>query len=158
MEGEPRAFMLPTGTVTFLLTDVEGSTHRWEAAPEAMAVAIARHYELLDEAIAGRGGGVGRSSRVRVTAWWRRSAELLDAVAAAVAAQRALAAESWPEGADVRVRMAVHTGEVQLRGDDNYVGQTLNRCARLRGIGHGGQVLVSAAAAGVLADRLRLRG
>ena len=77
-----------------------------------------------------------------------------DAVAAALAAQRALVAEPWPEGAELRVRMAVHTGEVQLRGDDNYVGQTLNRCARLRGIGHGGQVLVSAAAAAVLADRL----
>ena len=56
IEGEPRAFTLPTGTVTFLLTDVEGSTQRWEAAPEAMAAAIARHYELLDEAIEGHGG------------------------------------------------------------------------------------------------------
>jgi class 3 adenylate cyclase len=56
IEGEPRAFMLPTGTVTFLLTDVEGSTQRWEAAPAAMTAAIARHYELLDQAIEGHGG------------------------------------------------------------------------------------------------------
>jgi predicted ATPase/class 3 adenylate cyclase len=151
--GEPRAFTLPTGTVTFLLTDVEGSTRRWEVAPTAMAAAIRRHYEVLEEAI-GRHGGVrpveqGEGDSV-VAAFSRAS----DAVAAALDAQRALTAESWPEGAEVRVRMAVHTGEVQLRGDDNYVGQTLNRCARLRGIGHGGQVLVSAAAAGVLADQL----
>ena len=139
--------------MTFLLTDVEGSTQRWEAAPTAMATAIGRHYELLEQAIEGHGGvrpveqGEGDSV---VGAFSRAS----DAVAAALAAQRAFAVESWPEGAELRVRMAVHTGEVQLRGNDNYVGQTLNRCARLRGIGHGGQVLVSAAAAGVLADRL----
>ena len=153
IEGEPRAFTLPTGTVTFLLTDVEGSTQRWEAAPAAMAVAIARHYELLEQAIEGHGGvrPVEQGEGDSVVAAFSRAS---DAVAAALAAQRALAAESWPEGAELRVRMAVHTGEVQLRGDDNYVGQTLNRCARLRGIGHGGQVLVSAAAAGVLADRL----
>ena len=77
-----------------------------------------------------------------------------DAVMTALAAQRALASEPWPDGATLSVRMAVHTGEVQLRGHDNYVGQTLNRCARLRGIGHGGQVLVSAASAAVVADRL----
>ena len=109
-----RAFSLPTGTVTFLLSDVEGSTRRWEDAPEAMAVAIPRHYELFDEAIVAHGGvrpveqGEGDSV---VGAFSRAS----DAVAAAVAAQRAFAAERWPAGADLRVRMAVHTGEAQLR-------------------------------------------
>ena len=153
IEGEPRAFTLPTGTVTFLLTDVEGSTQRWEVAPTAMAAAIARHYELLAQAIERHGGvrPVEQGEGDSVVAAFSRAS---DAVAAALAAQQALVVEPWPEGAELRVRMAVHTGEVQLRGDDNYVGQTLNRCARLRGIGHGGQVLVSAAAAGVLADRL----
>ena len=154
IEGEPRAFMLPTGTVTFLLTDVEGSTQRWEAAPAAMAAAIARHYELLDEAIEGRTVGCGRSSRVRATAWWRRSAELPTRCGGGGGSTSVGRQSRGPRAPTLRVRMAVHTGEVQLRGDDNYVGQTLNRCARLRGIGHGGQVLVSAAAAGVLADRL----
>jgi predicted ATPase/class 3 adenylate cyclase/DNA-binding CsgD family transcriptional regulator len=153
IEGEPRAFTLPTGTVTFLLTDVEGSTRRWEAAPEAMAVAIARHYDLLDDAIAANGGvrPVEQGEGDSVVAAFSRAS---DAVGAVLAAQRAFGAEAWPAGAELEVRMAVHTGEVQLRGEGNYVGQTLNRCARLRGIGHGGQVLVSAATAGVLADRL----
>jgi predicted ATPase/class 3 adenylate cyclase len=153
IEGEPRAFALPTGTVTFLLTDVQGSTQRWEAAPEGMTVAIARHYELLEQAIEGHRGvrPVEQGEGDSVVAAFSRAS---DAVSAALEAQRAFAAESWPQGAELSVRMAVHTGEVQLRGDDNYVGQTLNRCARLRGIGHGGQILVSAATAGLLADRL----
>ena len=144
---------LPTGTVTFLLSDVEGSTRRWEQAPDAMAVAVARHYELLDEAIVAHGGvrpveqGEGDSV---VGAFSRAS----DAVAAAVAAQQAFAAERWPEGAELRVRIAVHTGEAQLRDRGTYVGPTLNRAARIRDSGHGGQVLVSAATAALVADRL----
>jgi len=153
IEGDAQAFTLPTGTVTFLLTDVEGSTRRWEAAPEAMVTAIARHHELLQQAIDGYGGvrPVGQGEGDSVVAAFSRAS---DAAAAALEAQRAFGAEPWPAGAELTVRMAVHTGEVQLRGDDNYVGQALNRCARLRGVGHGGQILVSAAAAGVLADRL----
>jgi class 3 adenylate cyclase len=114
IEGETRAFTLPTGTVTFLLTDVEGSTRRWEVVPEAMAVAIARHYDLLDVAITGHGGvrPVEQGEGDSVVAAFSRAS---DAVAAAVAAQRAFAAESWPAGAELEVRMAVHTGEVQLR-------------------------------------------
>jgi predicted ATPase/class 3 adenylate cyclase/DNA-binding CsgD family transcriptional regulator len=153
IEGEPRAFTLPTGTVTFLLTDVEGSTQRWESAPTAMATAIARHHELLEQVIERHGGvrPVEQGEGDSVVAAFSRAS---DAVAAALAAQLALVAEPWPEGAELSVRMAVHTGEVQLRGEYNYVGQALNRCARLRGIGHGGQVLVSAAAAAVVVDRL----
>ena len=91
-----------------------------------MAVAVPRHYELLDEAIVGHGGvrpveqGEGDSV---VGAFSRAS----DAVAAAVAAQQAFAAEPWPEGAELRVRIAVHTGEAQLRDSGNYVGHALNR-------------------------------
>jgi hypothetical protein len=95
MDGSP--FALPTGTVTFLLTDVEGSTSQWEAAPESMAVAIARHYAIPEEVIAGHGGvrpveqGEGDSV---VGAFSRAS----DAVGAALDAQRALATEDWPAG------------------------------------------------------------
>ena len=77
-----------------------------------------------------------------------------DAVAAAIDAQRSFMAEPWPPGADLHVRMAVHTGEAQLRDEGNYFGQTVIRCARLRAVGHGGQILVSDAAAGLVVDQL----
>src|SRR5262249_47010789 len=115
--------------------------------------AIPRHYALLDEAIANHGGvrpveqGEGDSV---VGAFSRPS----DAVAAALDAQRAFAAEDWPEGAGLAVRMAIHTGEAQLRDERNYFGQTMLRCGRLRSIGHGGQVLVSSATSALVADRL----
>ena len=107
-------FSLPVGTVTFVLTDIAGSTRGWESAPEAMGRAVARHYELLDEAITAHGGvrpveqGEGDSV---VGAFSLAS----DAVAAALDAQRALQAEPWPVATPVRVRMAVHTGEAELR-------------------------------------------
>ena len=146
-------FSLPTGTVTFLLADVEGSTRSWEEAPEPMAAAIPRYYLLLDEAIVSHGGvrpvqgGDGDSV---VGAFSRAS----DATAAALDAQRALSGEAWPGGVALRVRMAVHTGEAQLRDEGNYFGHSVMRCARLRGIGHGGQILVSGATAGLMAERL----
>jgi predicted ATPase/class 3 adenylate cyclase/DNA-binding CsgD family transcriptional regulator len=146
-------FSLPVGTVTFLLTDVEASTRQWEAEPEAMAVAIARHYALLGDAITAHNGvrpveqGEGDSV---VGAFARAS----DALAAAVEAQRALRAEEWPDGAELAVRMAIHTGEAELRDEGNYFGPTVIRCARLRAIGAGGQVLVSGATADLVGDRL----
>ena len=118
-----------------------------------MAVAVPRHYELLDEAIVGHRGvrpveqGEGDSV---VGAFSRGS----DAVAAAVAAQQAFLAEPWPAGAELRVRIAVHTGEGEFRDSGNYVGHALNRTARIRAIAHGGQVLVSASTAALVADRL----
>ena len=141
-------FALPTGTVTFLLTDVEGSTLAWQRHPDSMPAAISRHYAILDEAIA-RWGGVrpieqGEGDSV-VGAFARPS----DALAAALDAQRLLHAESWPDGVDVKVRMAVHTGEAVQRDEGNYVGTTIIRTARIRSAGHGGQVLVSDAAAAV---------
>jgi predicted ATPase/class 3 adenylate cyclase/DNA-binding CsgD family transcriptional regulator len=148
-ERTPRP--LPTGTVTFLLTDIEGSTGRWEVSTEAMASAVARHYEILDAAVAAHGGvrpieqGEGDSM---VAAFARAS----DAVAAAVEAQRALVNEPWPEGAGIRVRMALHTGEAQVRDELYYVGPSIIRCARLRGLAHGGQVLISTTTADLLAD------
>jgi len=144
---------LPIGTVTFLLTDVEASTRLWEEAPGAMAAAIARHYDLLDDAIAAHNGvrpieqGEGDSV---VAAFARPS----DAVAAAFDAQCRLHIEEWPDGAALAVRMAIHTGEAELRDDANYFGPAVIRCARLRGIAVGGQVLVSGPTADLIGDRL----
>jgi predicted ATPase/class 3 adenylate cyclase/DNA-binding CsgD family transcriptional regulator len=144
---------LPVGTVTFLLTDVEASTRQWEAEPEGMAVAIARHYAVLDDAISSHNGvrpveqGEGDSV---VGAFARAS----DAIAAAVDAQLALRTEPWPDGAELAVRMAIHTGEAELRDEGNYFGPTVIRGARLRAIGAGGQILVSGATADLVGDRL----
>ena len=153
VSGPNDSFVLPTGTVTFLLTDVEGSTTGWEAAPSGMAEAIPRHYALLDEAIAAHAGvrPVEQGEGDSVVAAFSRAS---DAVAAAVSAQHALAEEPWPDGVRLRVRMAIHTGEAQLRDEGNYFGQAVIRCARLRAIGHGGQVLVSEATAALVVDRL----
>ncbi len=147
------ALALPAGTVTFLLTDIASSTLQWQAAPGPMAAAVARHYELLDEAIAAHGGvrpeeqGEGDSV---VAAFSRAS----DALGAALSAQRLLHQEDWSTPEPVRVRMAVHTGEAQLRDDANYVGMAIIRTARLRNIAHGGQVLVSSASRDLALDQL----
>ncbi|THK33721.1 adenylate/guanylate cyclase domain-containing protein [Ensifer sp. MPMI2T] len=149
----PSSSRLPSGIVTFLLSDVEGSTRLWEGDEEAMGAAIARHYELLDAAITLHGGvrpveqGEGDSV---VGAF----AEPSDAVAAALHAQRTFADEPWPGGQVLRIRIALHTGEAQLRGDDYYVGRTVIRCARLRAVAHGGQTVLSGATRDLVADRL----
>ena len=152
--GPGDTFGLPIGTVTFLLTDIEGSTLAWSASALLMGPAVARHYEILDDAVARHGGvrpqeqGEGDSI---VAAFSRAS----DALRAAVDAQVALASEAWPDGlAPLKVRMAVHAGEAQLRNEANYVGQTIIRTARLRAIAHGGQVVVSRAARDLTIDQL----
>ena len=147
------AMSLPAGTVSFLLTDIESSTLMWQMAPDAMAAAVERHYEILDVAISAHGGvrpeeqGEGDSV---VAAFSRAS----DAVGAALDAQRALLAESWPTPGPVQVRMAVHTGEARLRDEANYVGMSIIRTARLRNIAHGGQVLVSSASRDLALDQM----
>ena len=144
---------LPTGVVTFLLSDVEGSTRLWEGDEEAMAAAIARHYDLLDAAVALHGGirpleqGEGDS----VVGVFAKPA---DAIAAALDAQRAFAEEPWPQGGAIKVRIALHTGEARLRDDDSYLGPASIRCARLREIAHGGQTLLSGATRELVTDRL----
>ena len=145
--------MLPIGTVTFLMTDIEGSTRAWESQGEALAAAVPRHYEILDQAIASQGGvrPVEQGEGDSVVAAFSRAS---DAIAAAVAAQRMLDAAPWPDGVRLAVRMAVHTGEAQLRDEGNYFGLAVIRCARLRSCGHGGQVLVSDVTAGLVADGL----
>ncbi len=144
---------LPTGTVTFLLTDVEASTVAWERAPDVMPAAVARLDAMLDQIIAAHHGvrPVEQGEGDSVLAAFERPS---DAIAAALDAQRALQTEPWPEGAVLRVRMALHTGEIVLRGEGNYGGTTLHRCARLRACAHGGQVVVSKATAELVIDRL----
>jgi predicted ATPase/class 3 adenylate cyclase/DNA-binding CsgD family transcriptional regulator len=138
--------LLPTGTVTLLLADVEGSTRLWETQPEEMTAAIARLNQLVSEIIAGHDGvrpveqGEGDSF---VAAFARAS----DAVAAALEMQRAPLAP-------IRLRIGVHTGEIQLRDEGNYAGPTINRTARLRDLGHGGQTLLSGATEAMVLDAL----
>jgi len=141
---------LPSGTVTFLLTDVEGSTALWEEAPEAMRAALTRHDALLRAAILEHGGHVVKTTGDGFHAAFARGP---DAVAAALAAQRRLLAEPWGGVGPVRVRMALHTGVAEER-DGDYYGPVLNRVARLLAAGHGGQVLLSEATAGLVRDAL----
>jgi predicted ATPase/class 3 adenylate cyclase/DNA-binding CsgD family transcriptional regulator len=138
--------LLPTGTVTLLLADVEGSTRLWETQPAAMTAAIARLNQTVSDILATHDGvrpveqGEGDSF---VAAFARAS----DAVAAALELQRAPLAP-------IRLRIGVHTGEIQLRDEGNYIGPTINRTARLRDLGHGGQTLLSGAAEQMVIDRL----
>jgi class 3 adenylate cyclase/DNA-binding SARP family transcriptional activator len=129
----------PTGTVTFLFTDIEGSTKLWEEHLEAMREALARHDALLRDAIEVHGGTVFKKVGDGFCAAFSTAPE---ALAAALAAQRALQAEPWETTGPLRVRMALHTGVAREREGD-YLGPTLNRVARLLKAGHGGQILLS---------------
>jgi predicted ATPase/class 3 adenylate cyclase/DNA-binding CsgD family transcriptional regulator len=144
---------LPTGIVTFLLTDIEGSTRLWEAENEGMVIAAARHYALLDTIIAARGGvrPVEQGEGDSIVAAFEKAS---DALAAAVDIQLAFAVEQWPLERPLRVRIALHTGEAQLRNEGNYFGPTIIRCARLRAVAHGGQTVISGATRDVITDRL----
>jgi predicted ATPase/class 3 adenylate cyclase/DNA-binding CsgD family transcriptional regulator len=138
--------LLPTGTVTLLLADVEGSTRLWETQPEQMTAAMARMNGTVSETVATHDGvrpveqGEGDSF---VAAFARAS----DAVACALELQRAPLAP-------IRLRIGIHTGEIQLRDEGNYAGPTINRTARLRDLGHGGQTLLSGTTEAMVADRL----
>jgi class 3 adenylate cyclase/tetratricopeptide (TPR) repeat protein len=143
---------LPQGVLTFLLTDIEGSTPLWERYGPAMGAALAEHEAVIAEVVAAHGGrliktqGEGDST---LSVFARAS----DAVAAAVALQRALERRRWPAGIVLPTRAALHTGEAELR-DHDYFGQALNRAARLRALGQGGQILLSRATAELVADQL----
>src|ERR1700742_1441585 len=138
--------LLPTGTVTLLLADVEGSTRLWETKPDEMTIAIARLDHVLADLMAAHDGvrpveqGEGDSF---VLAFARAS----DAVACALALQRAPLAP-------IRLRIGINTGEIQLRDEGNYIGPTINRTARLRDLGHGGQTLLSGATESMVLDHL----
>lgn len=143
---------LPSGTVTFLLTDVEGSTALWEQAPAAMRVALSRHDHLFEVAVRDHDGAHIRP-RGEGDSRFAVFASVADAVSAALTIQRAFAVEPWPTPCAIKVRIGVHTGEAQLRESD-YYGSAVNRCARIRGIGHGGQTLLSEATAALARDDL----
>src|SRR6266511_3018844 len=130
---------LPVGTVTFLFTDIVGSTALWELQREAMRISLARHDALLRRCIEEHGGYVVKTTGDGFHAAFASATE---AIEAAIAAQKALHAEPWSEAIAIRVRMALHTGAAELRGGD-YYGPTGNRAARLAALGHGGQTLLS---------------
>src|SRR5216117_1189466 len=130
---------LPTGTVTFLFTDIEGSTRLWETQHDAMRASLARHDALVRQAIAAHGGYVFKTGG---DAFCAAFATAPKAVEAALAAQLALGIERWPDRAAIRTRMALHTGAAEIR-DGDYFGPPLNHVARLLAAGHGGQTLVS---------------
>lgn len=141
--------LVPTGTVTLLLADAEGSTRLWQTNPEDMTAAVALLDKTLADLVIAHHGvrpieqGEGDSF---VVAFARAS----DAAACALALQRAPLAP-------IRLRIGLHTGEVQLRDEGNYVGPTINRTGRLRNLAHGGQIVLSGITSDLVADRLRPR-
>jgi class 3 adenylate cyclase/DNA-binding SARP family transcriptional activator len=153
----------PSGTLTFLFTDIEGSTRLWDQQPDAMRPVLAHHDSLLRQIIEGRGGHVFKTVGDQFCAAFATAPE---ALTAALAAQRALQTEPWPlpspcrggAGGGVgigplRVRMALHTGAAEAR-DEDYFGPALNRVARLLDIAHGGQILLSLATQELARDQL----
>src|ERR687886_2614102 len=130
----------PTGTVTFLFTDIEGSTRMWERSPQAMQAALSRHDEILRRVTQEREGYVFKTVG---DAFCVAFSTAPDALEASLSAQRELFAEEWGEGTGpLRVRMALHMSATEER-DDDYFGPALNRVARLLSAAHGGQVLLS---------------
>ena len=142
---------LPTGTVTFLFTDIEGSTRLLEAEQEAYRAALARHDALLAQVIADHGGAIFQRAGDSFSAAFTSPVE---AVGAALDGQLALLREPWDLAESLKVRMGLHSGEAELQGGQ-YFGLTLHRCARLMASGHGGQVLLSAATASLVQHGLR---
>ncbi len=143
----------PAGTVTFLFTDIEGSTRLWESATESMRRALESHDVILRSAIDENDGYVFATGGDGFAIAFHRVG---DAFATALATQTKLAAESWPEGAVIRVRMALHTGEASERGGD-YFGPAVNLTARLMATAHGGQIVCSRSTAGLADSSLTLR-
>jgi predicted ATPase/class 3 adenylate cyclase len=143
---------LPSGVVTFLLTDIEGSTTLWEADPEAMAASLALHDELIERNVDEHGGrllktqGEGDST---LSVFPRAS----DALACAADLRSSFGAVTWHGELELRVRIALHTGEAHERAGD-YFGPALNRAARLRGLADGGATLLSHATREIVHDRL----
>jgi predicted ATPase/class 3 adenylate cyclase len=141
---------LPSGTVTFLFSDIEGSTQLWERHPDAMKNALSRHDAILRSAIDEHGGVLLKTAGDGALAVF---ATAVDAISAAVATQQLLCREPWEATGPLLVRIGVHTGEAEERGGD-YFGPAVNRAARLMALAHGGQVVLSRATEAVLRDGL----
>lgn len=140
----------PTGTVTFLFTDIEGSTRLWEQHPDAAREVVSRHDTILYAAITLHGGVVFKTIGDSFLAAF---AVASDALHAALQAQRMLHAESWRDQISLRVRMALHTGSADEQGGD-YSGPAITRAMRLVDAGHGGQILLAATTQELLRDAL----
>src|SRR5262245_25924815 len=149
-ERDTPALALPSGTVTFLFTDIEGSTRLWSQNPQTMGAAIARHEALLRAVITASGGVVFKTVGDAI---YTAFASALDAVQAAAEGQQAIAAEPWGTSTPLRVRMALHSGVVEVRGGD-YFGLPLSRIARLLAAGHGGQIVLSQATEVLVREQL----
>ncbi len=142
---------LPSGMVTFMFTDIEGSSHKWDQARAAMRVAVETHDAILDEAIRRHQGHVVKKLGDGFLAAF---ADPRDAVVAACDAQRKIKGTDWEDAIGlIRVRMGVHTGPGEPT-DGDYLGPSLNRAARIEAAGHGGQILTSAATRELIGDRL----
>ncbi len=141
--------LLPTGTVTFLFTDIEGSTRLWEKQHAAMQLALAQHDAILRNAIEANNGWLFKTTGDGAHAAFALAA---DALTAGLAAQRALTVHAWGE-LRIKARMALHSGAAELR-DGDYFGPVLNRTARLMAAGHGGQILLSLATEELVRDHL----
>ena len=141
---------LPGGTVTFAFTDIEGSTRLLQALGDAYADVSRDHRRIVRETFGAHGG---TEIDTQGDSFFFSFARARDAVAAAVDAQRALRDHAWPEGATVRVRMGLHTGEPQV-GDEGYLGLDVVRAARISAAGHGGQILVSETTRALLGNQL----
>src|SRR4029453_15881936 len=145
--------MLPenvSGTLTFLFTDLEGSTRLWERFPQPMKRALERHDSILLTAVTAAGGWVVKMTGDGLMAVFGSAAE---AVAACLGAQRGPLEGRWADAGVPGVRMGLHSGDAQRRGDD-YFGPAVNRSARIMAVGHGGQVLLSGASAALVGDQL----
>jgi predicted ATPase/class 3 adenylate cyclase len=142
---------LPSGTVTFLLTDLEGSTRLWEQDPEAMKPAMIRHDELLEKAIAANQGDVFSRMGDGMAAVF---ATARDAISAAAAIQRALCDEPWRTPKALRARIGLHTDEAVIVDDGGYASLPINRCSRLMTAANGGQVVISGATEVLVRDQL----
>jgi YVTN family beta-propeller protein len=143
-------FELPSGTVTFLFTDIEGSTRLLKELGPRYGDALAEHQRILRAAVAAHGG---REVDTQGDSFFVAFGRAKDAVAAAVDAQRDLAAHTWPDGAAVKVRMGLHTGEPRV-GGERYVGLGVHKAARIAAAGHGGQVLLSRTTRELVEDEL----
>src|SRR5215470_10199246 len=141
---------LPAGTVTFLFTDVEGSTRLWEEQPEAMGALSEQHDEIVRGAIEAQGGHVVKP---RGDGFHAAFAVASAAVASALSAQRRLGEHDWGRAEPLRVRIGLHTGTAALRAGD-YFGSAVNRAARIADLAHGGQVLCSQTTADLARDEL----
>jgi predicted ATPase/DNA-binding SARP family transcriptional activator len=147
----PPVKAFPSGTITFLFTDIEGSSRLWEKHPAVMGPALARHDQILRATVEDNEGIVVKMRGDGVHAVF---ASVRQAVEAALAGQQALQSEPWAAAiGQLEARMGIHTGPAELR-DGDYFGPTVNRAARIQDVGHGGQILLSSASRGIVHDHL----